>query len=96
MSPKRRFEPLERTAAGLTRGIGGQHVAAAEATIESVELQTGMATLNVRHLTTYRYARPVEFGEHRMMMRPRDGHDQRLLVIRLEHRSRAEAAALAL
>ncbi len=35
--------------------------------------------LNVRHVTTYRYLRPVEFGEHRMMMRPRDGHDQRLL-----------------
>ncbi len=48
--------------------------------IESVELQTECATLNVRHVTTYRYARPVEFGEHRMMMRPRDGHDQRLLA----------------
>jgi transglutaminase-like putative cysteine protease len=46
---------------------------------ESVELQSGRAILNVRHLTTYRYKRPVEFGEHRMMMRPRDGHDQRLL-----------------
>ena len=30
-------------------------------------------------MTTYRYARPVELGEHRMMMRPRDGHDQRLI-----------------
>lgn len=47
--------------------------------IESVELQSGRIILNVRHLTTYRYARPVEFGNHRMMMRPRDGHDQRLL-----------------
>ena len=53
--------------------------------IESlVELQTESATLNVRHLTTYRYARPVEFGEHRMMMRPRDGHDQRLVSADLE------------
>jgi transglutaminase-like putative cysteine protease len=34
--------------------------------------------LNVRHLTTYRYKRPIALGEHRMMMRPRDGHDQRL------------------
>ncbi len=42
-------------------------------------MQSGKAILNVRHLTTYRYARPVEFGDHRMMMRPRDGHDQRLL-----------------
>ena len=40
-------------------------------------MQAGRAILNVRHLTTYRYKRPVEFGDHRMMMRPRDGHDQR-------------------
>jgi transglutaminase-like putative cysteine protease len=51
---------------------------------ESVELQSGKAILNVRHLTTYRYARPVQFGDHRMMMRPRDGHDQRLLSSELE------------
>ena len=37
------------------------------------------ATLSVRHLTAYRYKRPVELGQHRMMMRPRDGHDQRLI-----------------
>src|ERR1700759_4775545 len=43
------------------------------------QMQSGRAILNVRHLTTYRYKRPVEFGDHRMMMRPRDGHDQRLL-----------------
>jgi transglutaminase-like putative cysteine protease len=47
-------------------------------------MQSGRAILNVRHLTTYRYKRPVEFGDHRMMMRPRDGHDQRLLSAELE------------
>ena len=47
-------------------------------------MQAGRAILNVRHLTTYRYKRPVEFGDHRMMMRPRDGHDQRLLSSDLE------------
>lgn len=36
-----------------------------------------MPTYLVRHVTTYRYARPVAFGEHRMMLLPRDGHDQR-------------------
>jgi transglutaminase-like putative cysteine protease len=35
--------------------------------------------LTVRHVTTYRYRQPVAFGEHRMMLRPREGHDQRLL-----------------
>ena len=38
-----------------------------------------MTVLNVRHKTTYVYARPVEFGEHRLMSRPRDSHDLRLL-----------------
>lgn len=38
-----------------------------------------MTLLTVRHTTTYRYKRPVEFGEHRMMFRPRDSYDQKLL-----------------
>ncbi len=38
-----------------------------------------MKILTVRHATVYRYAQPVEFGEHRLMMRPRDSHDLRLL-----------------
>ena len=42
-----------------------------------------MPILTVRHVTTYRYRQPVSFGEHRMMLRPRDGHDQRLLEARI-------------
>ena len=42
-----------------------------------------MPILNVRHVTTYRYKQPVAFGEHRMMLRPRDSHDQRLLEARI-------------
>jgi len=38
-----------------------------------------MPILTIIHKTTYRYAAPVRFGEHRMMMRPRDSHDLRLL-----------------
>lgn len=38
-----------------------------------------MSTFRVRHYTTYTYDRPVRFGDHRLMMRPRDGHDLRLL-----------------
>ena len=37
------------------------------------------ARLTVKHTTTYRYARPVTFNEHRLMLRPRDSHDLRLL-----------------
>ena len=38
-----------------------------------------MPFLTVRHTTTYRYRNPVSFGEHRVMFRPRDSYDQRLL-----------------
>ena len=43
-----------------------------------------MPTLTIRHVTTYRYRRPVVFGEPRMMLRPRDSHDQRVIEARLE------------
>ena len=35
--------------------------------------------LTVHHSTVYRYARPVSFSEHRLMFRPRDSHDMRLI-----------------
>ncbi|GAB4358874.1 MAG: transglutaminase family protein [Kiloniellaceae bacterium] len=38
-----------------------------------------MALLTVTHTTVYRYKRPVRFGEHRLMFRPRDSHDLRLV-----------------
>ena len=38
-----------------------------------------MTILHVNHKTTYLYKKPVEFGEHRLMSRPRDSHDLRLL-----------------
>lgn len=43
-----------------------------------------MPVFTIRHVTTYRYWQPVAFGEHRMMLRPRDSSDQRLLDVRLE------------
>ena len=38
-----------------------------------------MTVLSVRHVTTYAYKRPVRFGDHRIMFRPRDSYDQRLI-----------------
>nr|WP_246521843.1 transglutaminase N-terminal domain-containing protein [Neoroseomonas terrae] len=35
-------------------------------------------------MTTYRYRQPVAFGEHRMLLRPREGHDQRIIEARLD------------
>ena len=34
---------------------------------------------DITHTTVYRYRQPVRFGEHRVMFRPRDSHDQRVL-----------------
>ncbi|WP_181703386.1 transglutaminase family protein [Chthonobacter albigriseus] len=38
-----------------------------------------MTVYSVRHITTYHYSRPVSFGEHRILFRPRDSFDQHLL-----------------
>jgi transglutaminase-like putative cysteine protease len=38
-----------------------------------------MPLLTIHHKTEYRYSRPVAFGGHRIMLRPRDGHDLRVL-----------------
>jgi transglutaminase-like putative cysteine protease len=42
-----------------------------------------MTVLKVHHTTVYRYAKPVRLGDHRLMFRPRDSHDMRLLDTRL-------------
>jgi transglutaminase-like putative cysteine protease len=38
-----------------------------------------LSILEVRRSTVYRYSRPVWFGDHRLMLRPRDSHDLRLI-----------------
>jgi transglutaminase-like putative cysteine protease len=38
-----------------------------------------MTILAIRHVTTYHYKKPVVFGEHRMMLRPREDRDQKVL-----------------
>jgi len=46
--------------------------------------------LHIEHTTTYAYERPVTFGRHRLVLRPREGHDLRVermyLRISPEHR----------
>jgi len=43
-----------------------------------------MPLLTVRHVTQYNYRQPVAFGEHRIMVRPRESYDQHLIDARLE------------
>ncbi|KEQ08355.1 transglutaminase family protein [Pseudorhizobium pelagicum] len=49
-----------------------------------------MTIFSVRHVTSYRYRRPVEFGLHRLLFRPRDSFDQRLLSAHLDVRPRPD------
>lgn len=48
-----------------------------------------MPRVQVAHTTEYRYARPVRFTPHRLMLRPRDSHDLRLLNATLTHSPQA-------
>ena len=43
-----------------------------------------MPFLTLSHLTTYTYRQPVSFGEHRIMVRPRESYDQHLIEARLD------------
>jgi transglutaminase-like putative cysteine protease len=43
-----------------------------------VDQSITMPALTIRHITTYQYRQPVAFGEHWMMLRPLDSHDQSL------------------
>ncbi|MGA6966190.1 MAG: transglutaminase family protein [Xanthobacteraceae bacterium] len=43
-----------------------------------------MTILTIWHVTTYYYKQPVAFGEHRLMLRPRDDNDQEVLESELE------------
>jgi transglutaminase-like putative cysteine protease len=43
-----------------------------------------MPIVSIRHRTSYRYRNPVAFGEHRLMLRPQEGFDQRLLAFELD------------
>ncbi len=38
-----------------------------------------MITLNIHHRTAYRYRQPVSLGPHRLMLRPRESRDLRLI-----------------
>ena len=43
-----------------------------------------MPILSIGHLATYYYIQPVAFGEHRMMLRPRDDDSQKVIETELE------------
>jgi transglutaminase-like putative cysteine protease len=42
-----------------------------------------MPLVNLSHVTTYSYSQPAGFGEHRLMVRPRESYDQYLVSAEL-------------
>jgi transglutaminase-like putative cysteine protease len=45
---------------------------------------SAMSLLTIRHKTCYRYRQPVRLGPHRLMLRPRESREVRLLSSRIE------------
>lgn len=45
-----------------------------------------MSQLTIKHRTEYRYSQPVKFGRHRLVLRPREGHDIQVerMTLRIE------------
>ena len=68
----------------------GVHGSGPPCTPTSSKDGNSVLALNVRHVTSYRYANPVELGEHRMMLRPRDSHDLRVVQAKLSITPQAE------
>lgn len=43
-----------------------------------------MKRIKIIHKTKYQYNEPVKFGPHRLMMRPREGHDVHIVTAHLD------------
>jgi transglutaminase-like putative cysteine protease len=73
------------------RGTGQQYIEChlevrrigASTIARKVATECRMRLLTVRHVTIYPYVEPVKLGEHRMMFRPRESHDLRLVRTQL-------------
>ena len=50
----------------------------------SSHIGTAMPILDIKHVTTYRYSRRVSFGQHRMMLLPRDDENQKVIAYELQ------------
>src|SRR5271165_1803484 len=62
-----------RNGHSMTPGIAGRPGA------QPHILEASLIPLRIRHRTTYAYRRPVRLGPHRLMLRPRESRDLRLI-----------------
>jgi hypothetical protein len=49
----------------------------------SIIIRRAMRKLSLRHVTRYLYPQPARFLPHRLLLRPREGHDVRVVSSRL-------------
>ena len=58
-------------------------------------LEISLISLKIRHKTTYRFNKPVALGHHRLMLRPRENRDLRLIFshVTVTPESRADLGA---
>ena len=61
--------PMAETARGASLGPMPSHL-----------MEFPLLTLRIRHITTYRYREPVALGPHRLMLRPRESRELRLIA----------------
>ena len=73
-----------RASAPAHPGAGADGTGSMARRDHKAEEETQLELLEVQHTTVYRYRRPVTFGPHRLMLRPRDGHDLRLVATELD------------
>ena len=70
------FRASQYVAGSMLGGVGAAYVPCAA----GPDRRDGsVVDLCIRHQTTYRYRQPVNLGPHRLMMRPRESRDLRLL-----------------
>jgi transglutaminase-like putative cysteine protease len=72
-----------RASAPAHPGAGADGIGFMARRDHKAEEETQLELLEVQHTTVYRYRKPVTFGPHRLMLRPRDGHDLRLVSTEL-------------
>jgi transglutaminase-like putative cysteine protease len=56
----------------------------AETNVSLYHRPSAMRRIEINHTTTYEYPEPVTFLKHRLLVRPREGHDIRIEASRLE------------
>ena len=81
-SSKARSRTRGCTSGATCSAIQGTGRAARDLPCES-RGEVGMRRFRIEHRTVYRYARPVAFGPHRLLLRPKEGPDVRVVRARV-------------